>query len=77
MPKIPSSSFPVLISHLDNSDVERATTLMAEANVLMLQLEASLEPTFEVAKAASQKGLKVILDPAPAYPIPAGCFSIY
>ena len=59
---------------VDSSDVERAMSLMAKANVLMLQLEASLEPTFEVAKAASQKGLKVILDPAPAYPIPQDVF---
>jgi len=58
----------------DSSDVERAKSLMANANVLMLQLEASLEPTFEVAKAASQQGLKVILDPAPAYPIPQDVF---
>ncbi|MDP2964852.1 MAG: ribokinase [Pelolinea sp.] len=59
---------------LDNSDVERAKTLMEDANVLMLQLEASLEPTFETAKAANQKGIKVILDPAPAYPIPQDVF---
>jgi ribokinase len=58
----------------DSSDVERAKSLMSNANVLMLQLEASLEPTFEVAKAASQKGLKVILDPAPAFPIPKDVF---
>ena len=59
---------------LDNSDVERAKTLMEDATVLMLQLEASLEPTFETAKAANQKGMKVILDPAPAYPIPQDVF---
>ena len=59
---------------LDSSDVERAKSLMSKANVLMLQLESSLEPTFEVAKAASQKGLKVILDPAPAFPIPEDVF---
>jgi len=59
---------------LDSSDVERAKGLMPKANMLMLQLEVSFEPTFEVAKAASQKGLKVILDPAPASPIPADVF---
>jgi ribokinase len=59
---------------LDSSDVDRAKTFMSETNVLMLQLEASLEPTFEVAKAARQKGLSVILDPAPAYPIPEDVF---
>jgi ribokinase len=59
---------------LDTSDVERAKSLMSDANVLMLQLEASLEPTFMTAKAASQKGIKVILDPAPAYPIPQNIF---
>lgn len=59
---------------LDASDVERAKSLMPKANVLMLQLEVSLEPTFAVARAASQQGLKVILDPAPAYPIPTDIF---
>jgi ribokinase len=59
---------------LDSSDVERAKAFMTETNVLMLQLEASLEPTFEIAKVANQKGLCVILDPAPAYPIPEDVF---
>lgn len=62
------------IAH-DSSDVERAKSLMPKVNVLMLQLESSLEPTFETAKAASQAGLKVILDPAPAYAIPDDVFS--
>ena len=61
---------------LDSTDVERATSLMGAANVLMLQLEASLEPTFDTAKAASRKGLRVILDPAPAFPIPQDVFPL-
>lgn len=59
---------------IDDSDVERAVSCMADARVLMLQLEVSLEPTFKVAKKAKLQGLTVILDPAPAYPIPDDVF---
>lgn len=58
----------------NHSDVERAISTMAGANVLMLQLEVSLEPNFTLAKEASQRGLSVILDPAPIYPIPEEVF---
>jgi len=59
---------------LDDSDVERAKASMADMKVLMLQLEVALEPVFKTAKAAYDKGLTVILDPAPAYPIPDDVF---
>ena len=59
---------------LDDSDVERAISVMDGAKVLMLQLEVSLEPNFKAAKEAKQRGLTVILDPPPTYPIPDEVF---
>lgn len=60
---------------MDNTDVERAMVLMNDTKVLMLQLEVSLEPTFKAAEEAKARGLTVILDPAPSYPIPKHVFA--
>jgi ribokinase len=60
---------------LDDSDVERAVSIMDGAKVLLLQLEVSLGPNFDAARKAKQHGLTVILDPAPIYPIPDDVFS--
>ena len=40
------------------------------ADTLLLQLEIPLETVIHAAGVASQKGLRVILNPAPAYPLP-------
>ena len=44
--------------------------LMATAKILLLQLEIPLETIISAAKAASEKGVKVLLDPAPARELP-------
>lgn len=59
---------------IDDTDVERAIACMDDAKVLLLQLEVTLEPNFRVAREAKQRGLSVILDPAPTYPIPDEVF---
>ena len=61
---------------MDDSDVERAISIMDDANVLLLQLEVSPQPNFRVAKEAKQHGLTVILDPAPIHPIPDEVFPL-
>ena len=61
---------------MDDSDVERAISIMDDANVLLLQLEVSPKPNFRVAKEAKQHGLTVILDPAPIHPIPDEVFPL-
>lgn len=61
---------------LDNSDVERAKSFLETADLLMLQLEVSLEPTYEIARLAKEKNVKVVFDPAPAYPIPEKMYSM-
>ena len=58
----------------DDTDVDRAISVMDGAQVLLLQLEVTLEPNFKVAREAKQRGLTVILDPAPTYPIPDDVF---
>ena len=55
---------------LDDSDVERASKMMDDAEVLMLQLEVPLEVCLKAARIAKEKGVKVVFDPAPAIPLP-------
>lgn len=55
---------------LDSDDVTRLTeSPTADDRVLLLQLEAPLETVTAAARAAHQRGLTVILDPAPARPL--------
>ncbi|MBF2049041.1 MAG: ribokinase [Elainella sp. C42_A2020_010] len=51
---------------VDTTDVERLQPLLAQAKVLLLQLEVPLEAVVAAAKVAKQSGVTVILDPAPA-----------
>lgn len=53
-----------------SADLERLQPLLPDATALLLQLEIPLPAVQAAATAARQKGVKVILDPAP---IPANC----
>jgi ribokinase len=53
------------------ADVERAAGRIAAADVLMLQLEIPLDAVNRAATIASAEGKVVILDPAPAAPLPS------
>ena len=61
---------------MDDSDVERASRNMADAKVLMLQLEVPLDACLKAAQAAKEKGVKVVFDPAPAIPLPEEAFKL-
>ena len=61
---------------MDDSDVERASRNMADAKVLMLQLEVPLDACLKAAQAAKEKGVKVVFDPAPAIPLPDEAFKL-
>ena len=52
-------------------EVERARRALDYAEVVMVQLEVPAEVSLEVARHASSAGVVVILDPAPAGPVPA------
>ncbi|MBI3944320.1 MAG: ribokinase [Armatimonadetes bacterium] len=51
-------------------DVDRAADALASADALLLQLEIPLETVAHAARLARRHGVRVILDPAPAQPIP-------
>lgn len=52
--------------NLDETDIQRLQPLLANAQVLLLQLEVPLAQVVAAARIAKQAGLTVILDPAPA-----------
>ncbi|MGM0487661.1 MAG: ribokinase [Planctomycetota bacterium] len=54
---------------LSPADIERASCLIAEADVLVMQLETPLETIDVAARIGSRHGATVILDPAPAQPL--------
>jgi len=51
---------------IDETDVARAAARLADARVLMLQLEVPLAASLDLAARARAAGVTVILDPAPA-----------
>lgn len=61
---------------LSPADVDAASAAIAAAAVLLLQLESPLESVTQAAKVARAHGVKVILNPAPARPLPASLLSL-
>jgi ribokinase len=56
--------------HLSQSDVAAARGVIARARILLLQLENPLKTVAAAARIARGAGLDVILNPAPACPLP-------
>ncbi len=57
-------------------DVRRHEDLIKQAKVLMVQLEIPLETVQEAISIAKRHGVQVLLDPAPAQPLPAELLSM-
>lgn len=53
-------------SSLDTQDIIKAKDVIENAEILLMQLEIPMETVEFAAKMASEKGVKVILNPAPA-----------
>ena len=53
------------------SDLAKAEEAIEQADLILMQLEVPMAPVCFVADIAWQKGKKVILNPAPAHPLPA------
>ncbi len=60
---------------LSPADVEAAEEAIAGADSILLQLEVPLETVARAADLAASHGVRVILDPAPAQPLPASLLS--
>ena len=54
---------------LSRDDVERAAGAIRSASVLLMQLETPLETIAAAARIASEAGVRVVLNPAPAQPL--------
>ncbi|MGH2452173.1 MAG: ribokinase [bacterium] len=52
------------------ADVEAARQAIAEADVLLAQLEVPVEAVLQAARLARARGRPIVLDPAPATPLP-------
>ena len=61
---------------LSPADVEAAETAIASADVLLLQLETPLQTATRAAQLAHAHGVTVILNPAPAQPLPPALLSL-
>jgi ribokinase len=61
---------------LSPADVEAAEAAISAAQVVLLQLESPLETVTRAAEIARAHGVTVILNPAPARPLPAGLLSL-
>lgn len=60
---------------LDEKNIDAALDAVAEADVVLLQLETPLQTVLYAAKKAFEMGKKVILNPAPAQQLPAELFN--
>lgn len=61
---------------LTPSDVDAAEDVISSAELILLQLEIPLETVLRAAQLAHKHGTKVILNPAPAQPLPAELLSL-
>ena len=61
---------------LSPADVDGAEAAIAGADALLLQLESPLETVTRAAEVARAHGVTVILNPAPARPLPAALLSL-
>ncbi|HEU4327714.1 MAG TPA: ribokinase [Roseiflexaceae bacterium] len=61
---------------LGADDLARLEQALAGATVLLLQLEVPLEAVVAAAQLARQRGVVVVLDPAPARPLPAELYPL-
>lgn len=57
-------------------DVARLEAKLDRARILLLQLEVPMEAVRAAARAARERGLTVVLDPAPAQPLPADLYTL-
>lgn len=62
---------------LDAGDVARCVSLLDEASVVLLQMETPLAAGLEVARAARERGVTVVLDPAPATALPEEVYALF
>lgn len=61
---------------LDAADVARLSDALTDATVLLLQLEVPMDVVVAAAQAAQDRGVTVVVDPAPAQPLPPELYAV-
>lgn len=61
---------------VDQTDIERLKNNLSKTKVLLLQLEIPMEATITAARLGQQRGITVVLDPAPARDLPADFYTL-
>ncbi len=62
--------------HLSPANIDKARSLIAESSVFMSQLELNIESVEHGLKLARSLGVRTILNPAPALPMPPSLFPL-
>ena len=57
-------------AHLTAKDIDEARSVIEDSDIVLMQLETPMETIEHAALMAKQMGKKVILNPAPAHPLP-------
>ncbi len=65
---------PGACNHITMQDVEKCRTLIENASILLLQHEINFDAQRAVLEIAYQAGVRIVLNPAPAVPIPDDVF---
>jgi ribokinase len=63
-------------SQIGQDDLDRVETSLAGAKVLLLQLEVPLDAVVAAARLAHERGITVVLDPAPAQELPPELYTL-
>ena len=61
---------------LGGEDVQRLSSLLSSAQVLLMQLEIPLATVVAAARLARERGVTVVLDPAPAQVLPSALYPL-
>ena len=64
------SVVPGACSHVTDEDIERAKDVIFKNEILLLQLENNVDAIIKVIHLAHEKGIKIILNPAPVSALP-------
>lgn len=56
-------------------DIRRAAPAIAAADILLVQLEINLDAIAEAMAIAARHGVRIVMNPAPAQPVPEGFFT--
>ncbi|GIM45141.1 ribokinase [Collibacillus ludicampi] len=66
---------PLANANVNQQDVDEVEELISRSTLLMMQLEIPVETVFYATKVAKRYGIPVILNPAPAQPLPDEMYS--